>query len=217
MTKDQELERLSEPNMNRPAWLAQEGAGRSGEGGRVDQIAVIYSERPERRVDSHSDADCICHIAEPEIVDALEDVAEVIEWHEPQPAGQRITQFEVENAKRVASERDQRRQYAGTGLRGAQGLVASVQRVRRRLDDGLRACRLDPEAAQSRRAAREEPFADRQTTVVVVNHPIFIAVRGVDGRGQADASGEGQSRIAQQRCELAERFEPLISGEEFVE
>src|SRR5262245_64001237 len=107
MTNDQSLECLTKPNMNRPAWLAQEGAGRSAEGGRVDQIAVIDSERSERRVDSHSDADCVCHIAEPEIINALEDIAEIIEWHEPQPAGQRITQFEVEDAQRVASEREQ--------------------------------------------------------------------------------------------------------------
>src|SRR5512145_1530459 len=98
--------------MNRPAWLAQEGAGRSAEGGRVDQEAVIDSERPERSIDSHSDADSICHVAEPEIAGALEDIAEIIEWHESQPAGQRITQFEVEDSQRVAPEREQRRQNA---------------------------------------------------------------------------------------------------------
>src|SRR5882672_4748616 len=97
------LERLSEPNMNRPTWLTQERAGGSAEGGRVDQEAVIDSDRPERRINSHSDADRVCHVAEPEIAGALEDITEVVERHDPQPAGQGITQFEVEDGKRVAS------------------------------------------------------------------------------------------------------------------
>src|SRR5215470_10030613 len=144
--------RLSEPNMNRPAWLAQEGAGGSGEGGRVDQESVIDPQRPERRVESHSEADCVCHVAEPEISDALEDIAEVVEGHEPQSAGQGIAQFEVEYAQGVASEREQRRQHARFARR-RRGVVATVRRPRRGLDDGLRACRFEPESAQRRRAS----------------------------------------------------------------
>src|SRR5262245_38749564 len=144
--------RLSKPNMNRPAWLAQEGAGGSGEGGRVDQESVIDSQRSERRVESHSDADCVCHVAESEIADALEDIAEVVKGHEPQPAGQWIAQFEVEYAQRVASEREQRRQYARF-TRRRRGIAATVRRPRRRLGDGLRARRFEPESAQRRRAA----------------------------------------------------------------
>src|SRR5262245_42558161 len=98
--------RLTKPNMNRPAWLTQEGAGGSGEGGRVDQESVIYAQRSEGRGESHSDAECGFHVAESEIADALEDIAKVVEGHEPQPAGQGIAQFEVEDAQRVASERE---------------------------------------------------------------------------------------------------------------
>src|SRR5262245_3376733 len=144
--------RLTKPNMNRPAWLAQEGAGGSGEGGRVDQESVIDPQRSERRVESHSDADCVCHVAESEIADALEDIAEVVERHEPQPASQGIAQFEVEDAQRVASEREQRRQYARFA-RLRRRVVATVRRPRRRFDDGLRARRFEPESAQRRRAA----------------------------------------------------------------
>src|SRR5215510_805099 len=144
--------RLTKPNMNRPAWLAQEGAGGSGEGGRVDQESVIDPQRSERRVESHSDADCVCHVAESEIADALEDIAEVVERHEPQPAGQWIAQFEVEDAQRVASERKQRRQYARFA-RLRRRVVATVRRPRHRFDDGLRARSFESESAQRRRAA----------------------------------------------------------------
>src|SRR5262249_56080826 len=95
--------RLTKPNMNRPAWLAQEGAGGSGEGGRVDQESVIDPQRSERRVESHSDADCVCHVAESEIADALEDIAEIVEGHEPHPVRQWITQFQVQDPQPVPS------------------------------------------------------------------------------------------------------------------
>src|SRR5215468_9283802 len=144
--------RLTKPNMNRPAWLTQEGAGGSGEGGRVDQESVIDPQRSERRVESHSEADRVCHVAEPEIADTLEDIAEVVEGHEPQPAGQGIAQFEVEYAQGVASEREQRRQHARFA-RSRRRVVATVRRPRQRLYDGLRACRFEPESAQRRRAA----------------------------------------------------------------
>src|SRR6266508_4567329 len=89
--------RLTKPNMNRPAWLAQEGAGGSGEGGRVDQESVIDPQRSERRIESHSDADCVCHVAESEIAVAFVDIHEVVEVHETAAAGQGRSQVKQED------------------------------------------------------------------------------------------------------------------------
>src|SRR5215510_9861295 len=91
------LERLSESNMNRAISLTQERSVGSAESGRVDQESVIDSERSERRVDSHPDSDRVCHVAEPEIADASEDIAQVVKRRDLQAAGQRITQFEIED------------------------------------------------------------------------------------------------------------------------
>src|SRR5215470_3621074 len=217
-------ERLSEPNMNRSAWLTQDGAGGCGERRRVNQVTVINPDRPQWRVDPKSHPDRVGHIAEVEIAGAPENIAQIVKRHETQATGERVTHFEIEDRHSVAARRNERRQYAREVLRPI-SFVAPVIRIQRRLDDGLRPRGLELKPAQVSGAARKESFADRQTPLLVVGHAVAVAVDyavavavGHSGsRSQTDAGGKGQRRIAEQRRELIERFVPLIGREEFVE
>ena len=153
-------ERLSEPNMNRPAWLTQDGAGGCGERRRVNQVTVINPDRPQWRVDPQSHPDRVGHIAEVEIAGAPENIAQIVKRHETQATGEWVTHFEIEDRQRVAARRNERRQYARP-IRRPKWIVASVQRFRPRLDDRLWPSGLEFKSAQVRGASRKESSADR--------------------------------------------------------
>src|SRR5262245_54334666 len=168
-------ERLSEPNMNRPTWLTQDGAESCGESGRVNQVAVINPDRPERRIDPQSQPEGVGHAAEVDIAGAPENIAQIVKRHEPQAAAEGVTQFEIENRQRVAARRNERRQDTGKILRPP-GSVASVLRPQRRLDYDLRSRSFEFKSPQIRGAARKEPFADRQTPLPVIGNAVAVAV-----------------------------------------
>ena len=63
--------------------LANNQSGRAGEGRRVEQEAIIYSDRSDWRVEAQPQTDRMSHSAKANITYLTEDVAKIVKRYEP--------------------------------------------------------------------------------------------------------------------------------------